>query len=135
HWPSNVGRATERQRVPSGRDAPTVRHCGRCCVWESLRATAETGEPPMTEEEARLEAARSGRTPWKKWGPYLTERQWGTVREDYGGGNDTWNYFSHEQARSRAYRWGEDGLAGVSGDPQQLGFARARRGGAAPRLT
>jgi hypothetical protein len=79
----------------------------------------------MTEEEARLEAARSGRTPWKKWGPYLTERQWGTVREDYGDGHDTWNYFSHEQARSRAYRWGEDGLAGVSDDQQQLCFALA----------
>jgi hypothetical protein len=88
----------------------------------------------MTEEEARLEAARSGRTPWKKWGPYLAERQWGTVREDYGDGHDTWNYFSHEQARSRAYRWGEDGLAGVSDDQQQLCFALALWNGVDPIL-
>jgi hypothetical protein len=88
----------------------------------------------MTEEESRLDAARSGRTPWKKWGPYLAERQWGTVREDYGDGHDTWNYFSHEQARSRAYRWGEDGLAGVSDDQQQLCFALALWNGVDPIL-
>jgi len=88
----------------------------------------------MTEEESRLDAARSGRTPWKKWGPYLAERQWGTVREDYGDGRDTWNYFSHEQARSRAYRWGEDGLAGVSDDQQKLCFALALWNGADPIL-
>jgi len=88
----------------------------------------------MTKEESRLEAARSGRMPWRKWGPYLAERQWGTVREDYGDGRDTWNYFSHEQARSRAYRWGEDGLAGVSDDRQLLCFAVALWNGADPIL-
>ena len=88
----------------------------------------------MTDEESRLEAARSGQTPWRKWGPYLAERQWGTVREDYGDGRDTWNYLSHEQARSRAYRWGEDGLAGVSDDRQQLCFALALWNGADPIL-
>ena len=56
--------------------------------------------------------------PWKKWGPYLSERQWGTVREDYSPYGNAWDYFSHEQARSRAYRWGEDGLAGFSDDRQ-----------------
>ena len=62
---------------------------------------------------------------WKKWGPYLSERQWGTVREDYSDNGDAWNYFSHDQARSRAYRWGEDGLAGISDDHQNLCFALA----------
>jgi hypothetical protein len=84
----------------------------------------------MTNEERRLEEAKQTKTPWKKWGPYLSERQWGTVREDYGDGADTWNYFSHDQARSRAYRWGEDGLAGVSDDQQYLCFALALWSGA-----
>jgi len=64
-------------------------------------------------------------TPWKKWGPYLSERQWGTVREDYSDDGNAWDYFTHDQARSRAYRWGEDGLAGISDDHQQLCFALA----------
>jgi hypothetical protein len=88
----------------------------------------------MTSEHSRLEAARSENIAWKKWGPYLAERQWGTVREDYGDGQDTWNYFSHDQARSRAYRWGEDGLAGVSDDGQRLCFALALWNGADPIL-
>jgi len=88
----------------------------------------------MTHEERRLEAVRTGGGAWKKWGPYLSERQWGTVREDYGDGRDTWNHFSHEQARARAYRWGEDGLAGVSDDRQQLCFALAFWNGADPIL-
>ena len=77
-----------------------------------------------TLEEQRLEAGRQG-VPWKKWGPYLSERQWGTVREDYSPDADAWNYFTHDQARSRAYRWGEDGLLGVSDDQQYLCFAPA----------
>src|SRR5262249_25167401 len=71
---------------------------------------------PMTAEHRRLEEARTQNIPWKKWGPYLSERQWGTVREDYSESGDAWNHFSHDQARSRAYRWGEDGLAGFSDD-------------------
>jgi len=63
--------------------------------------------------------------PWRAWGPYLSERQWGTVREDYSENGDAWSYFSHDQARSRAYRWGEDGLAGISDDKQRLCFALA----------
>src|SRR4030095_11413862 len=62
---------------------------------------------------------------WKRWGPYLSERQWGTVREDYSEGGDAWNYFTHDHARSRAYRWGEDGLAGLSDEDQRLCFALA----------
>jgi Glycosyl hydrolase family 63 C-terminal domain len=78
----------------------------------------------MTEESRRLEEARAG-TPWRKWGPYLSERQWGTVREDYSQDGNAWDYFTHDQARSRAYRWGEDGLAGYSDEKQRLCFALA----------
>jgi hypothetical protein len=76
-------------------------------------------------ELQRLDATREGRQPWRKWGPYLSERQWGTVREDYSESGDAWNHFTHDQARSRAYRWGEDGLAGISDDQQLLCFALA----------
>src|SRR5262245_36856878 len=88
----------------------------------------------LTAEELRLEQAHSSREPWKKWGPYLTERQWGTVREDYSENGNAWDYFSHDQARSRAYRWGEDGLAGVSDDKQHLCFALALWNGKDPIL-
>ena len=76
-------------------------------------------------EQARLNAAREAQVPWKKWGPYLSERQWGTVREDYSEDGNAWNYFTHDQARSRAYRWGEDGLGGLCDDRQLLCFALA----------
>jgi hypothetical protein len=79
----------------------------------------------MNREHQRLAAANDPKTPWKRWGPYLSERQWGTVREDYSESGDAWNYFSHDHARSRAYRWGEDGLAGISDDRQRLCFALA----------
>ena len=85
-------------------------------------------------EQKRLNAAREQGVPWKKWGPYLSERQWGTVREDYSADGNAWNYFSHDQARSRAYRWGEDGLAGISDDKQQLCFALALWNGRDPIL-
>lgn len=88
----------------------------------------------MTAEHGRLEEARQPGRPWKKWGPYVSERQWGTVREDYSEGGDAWNYFSHDQARSRAYRWGEDGLAGISDDRQRLCFALALWNGKDPIL-
>ena len=88
----------------------------------------------MTAEHDRLEAARERAVPWKQWGPYLSERQWGTVREDYSEGGDAWNYFSHDQARSRAYRWGEDGLAGISDQKQRLCFALALWNGSDPIL-
>jgi hypothetical protein len=84
-------------------------------------------------EWSRLRAARNG-TPWRRWGPYLSERQWGTVREDYSVDGDAWAYFSHDQARSRAYLWGEDGLAGISDDRQQLCFALALWNGQDPIL-
>ncbi len=88
----------------------------------------------MTAEHDRLEDARDQKAPWRKWGPYLSERQWGTVREDYSEGGNAWDYFSHDQARSRAYRWGEDGLAGLSDDQQRLCFALALWNGKDPIL-
>jgi hypothetical protein len=85
-------------------------------------------------EQQRLGEVRDGRAPWRKWGPYLSERQWGTVREDYSNSGDAWNHFTHDQARSRAYRWGEDGLAGVSDERQLLCFALALWNGRDPIL-
>src|SRR5262245_15154168 len=76
-------------------------------------------------EQKRLNDAREAGVPWKKWGPYLSERQWGTVREDYSDDGNAWSYFSHDQSRSRAYRWGEDGLGGISDDEQRRCFALA----------
>ena len=91
-------------------------------------------ERGKTAEELRLDEAREKGVPWKQWGPYLSERQWGTVREDYSENGDAWNYFTHDQARSRAYHWGEDGLAGFSDDQQRLCFALALWNGADPIL-
>jgi hypothetical protein len=85
-------------------------------------------------EHARLEEARTKATPWRKWGPYLSERQWGTVREDYSENGDAWNFFTHDHSRSRAYRWGEDGLGGISDDKQHLCFALALWNGRDPIL-
>src|SRR6202046_4146015 len=87
-----------------------------------------------TAEQKRLNDAREEGIPWKKWGPYLSERQWGTVREDYSKDGNAWDYFTHDQSRSRAYRWGEDGLAGFSDDKQQLCFALALWNGRDPIL-
>ncbi|MGE5761624.1 MAG: MGH1-like glycoside hydrolase domain-containing protein, partial [Gemmatimonadota bacterium] len=88
----------------------------------------------MTTEQSRLGEARNGTAAWKKWGPYLSERQWGTVREDYSETGDAWNFFTHEHARSRAYRWGEDGIAGISDDKQRLCFSLALWNGKDPIL-
>ncbi|KUN78151.1 MGH1-like glycoside hydrolase domain-containing protein [Streptomyces griseoruber] len=89
----------------------------------------------MTDaERQRLAEADAGAAPWRRWGPYLSERQWGTVREDYSTDGDAWSYFTHDQARSRAYRWGEDGIAGVSDDKQRLCFALALWNGRDPIL-
>ena len=88
----------------------------------------------LTAEQQRLDDARLKTVPWKKWGPYLSERQWGTVREDYSENGDAWNFFTHDHARSRAYRWGEDGIAGISDDSQHLCFALALWNGKDPIL-
>jgi hypothetical protein len=88
----------------------------------------------MDVERSRLEETRRGAVSWKRWGPYLSERQWGTVREDYSETGDAWNYLTHDQARSRAYRWGEDGIAGISDEKQRLCFALALWNGVDPIL-
>ncbi len=88
----------------------------------------------QTPEELRLDEARTGAAPWKAWGPYLAERQWGTVREDYSADGDAWSHFTHAQARRRAYRWGEDGIAGICDSRQQLCLALALWNGADPIL-
>jgi hypothetical protein len=85
-------------------------------------------------ERDRLNEVPKGRAPWRRWGPYLSERAWGTVREDYSADGDAWNYFPHDQARSRAYRWNEDGLAGICDDRQELCFALAFWNGRDPIL-
>src|SRR5271163_4761842 len=76
--------------------------------------------PPGLAEKTRLTACSKSPRAWKGWGPYLSERQWGTVREDYSANGTAWDYFPHDHARSRAYRWGEDGIAGFSDDSQRL---------------
>jgi hypothetical protein len=100
--------------------------------------TTATERPSLsyieTNEQRRLNDAREKDIPWKKWGPYLSERQWGTVREDYSADGNAWDYFSHDQSRSRAYRWGEDGLAGISDNKQRLCFAVALWNGYDPIL-
>jgi hypothetical protein len=98
----------------------------------SAHSDADMG---VTDAEARridADAQRDGN--WKRWGPYLSERQWGTVREDYSHNGDAWDYFSHRQARSRAYRWGEDGLLGISDRQCRLCFALALYNGVDPIL-
>ena len=74
----------------------------------------------MNHEKQRLAEDRDGSQKWRKWGPYLSERQWGTVREDYSEHGEAWEYVSHDASRSRAYRWGEDGIAGFCDDQQRL---------------
>ncbi len=92
-----------------------------------MTKSASPSTPELVDcvEQKRLNEAREKGIPWKKWGPYLSERQWGTVREDYSQDGNAWAYFSHDQSRSRAYRWGEDGLGGISDDRQLLCFALA----------
>src|SRR5947209_6740566 len=90
--------------------------------------------PAASAESRRLDDARAGAMPWKLWGPYLAERQWGTVREDYSATGDAWNYFPREMAHLRAYRWGEDGIAGISDDHQRLCLSLALWNGQDPLL-
>jgi len=93
---------------------------------------AETS--PSTAEGGRLDEARARTAHWKRWGPYLAERQWGTVREDYSPGGTAWEYFPHDHARARAYRWGEDGLLGISDNHQRLCLALGLWNGRDPIL-
>jgi hypothetical protein len=88
----------------------------------------------MTAEARWLEEARTQKAHWRRWGPYLAERQWGTVREDYSPDGTAWDYFPHDHARSRAYRWGEDGLLGISDNHQRFCFVLALWNGRDPTL-
>src|SRR6185312_4918799 len=88
----------------------------------------------MSAERDRLNDDPAGQSPWRRWGPYLSERAWGTVREDYSADGNAWDFFPHDHARSRAYRWNEDGLAGVCDDRQLLCFALAVWNGRDPIL-
>src|SRR6188768_2179662 len=97
-------------------------------------SSAAPGEPGDVTEQRRLNEARETKAPWKFWGPYLSERQWGTVREDYSSDGNAWDYFPHDHARSRAYRWGEDGIGGISDEKQRLCFALALWNGRDPIL-
>src|SRR5262245_43929082 len=96
------------------------------CCWHSLERgeVMKTKMRPDAETRRLMEDSRREKN-WKRWGPYLSERQWGTVREDYSENGDCWNYFPHDQARSRAYRWGEDGLLGITDRECRLCFALA----------
>src|SRR5687767_15836210 len=85
-------------------------------------------------ERERLTHMNAGTQKWHRWGPYLSERQWGVVREDYSGGGDAWNHFPHDMAVYRAYRWGEDGICGISDNRQRLCFAIAMWNGHDPIL-
>jgi hypothetical protein len=88
----------------------------------------------LNAERQRLEAQRQGREDWRLWGPYLAERAWGTVREDYSEGGTAWEYLDHDQSRSRAYRWNEDGMGGICDEQQRLCFALALWNGRDPIL-
>src|SRR5215468_772607 len=130
-----------------------IRSPRTCSTWSGRSAIAGIAAKPRSErhfglarqprdfevmvmvaENARLAEAHDGKAAWRKWGPYLSERQWGTVREDYSDSGDAWNYFTHDQSRSRAYRWGEDGLAGFSDEKQRLCLALALWNGRDPIL-
>ena len=92
---------------------------------ECLTLSFEVFPVIMNAEQQRLEQERLRQSYWRRWGPYLSERQWGTVREDYSATGEAWDYFPHDHARSRAYRWGEDGILGISDNHQRLCFALA----------
>lgn len=94
----------------------------------------DKNQGPSGAEQQRMQALNDKGAAWDHWGPYLSERQWGTVREDYSPHGEAWDYFTHEQARSRAYRWGEDGIAGISDKKQRLCLALGLWNGRDPIL-
>ncbi len=117
---------------PGGWANPPVEHSMAESV--ALMTDVDRKIPQESAERQRLEDSREWDAPWRKWGPYLSERQWGTVREDYSQDGNAWEYFTHDQARSRAYHWGEDGLAGFCDVKQRLCFALALWNGKDPIL-
>jgi Mannosylglycerate hydrolase MGH1-like glycoside hydrolase domain len=117
-------RNVRRTALPQGQ-----KHWDNNAGGDHNDTTMKDTKAPTAEEE-RLEAARAGEAAWRRWGPYVSERQWGTVREDYSAEGKPWDYLPHDHARSHAYRWGEDGIAGISDDDQHLCFALALWNGA-----
>src|SRR5688572_1073195 len=117
-------------RPPDGGDASDRRSRASDASTAWLASHTST----MTAEHRRLEAARTRTTHWKRWGPYVSDRAWGTVREDYSPGGTAWEYLPHDHARSRAYRWNEDGLAGVCDRHQEVCLALALWNGRDPIL-
>ena len=99
-----------------------------------MMTPTEATSAPMTPEDIRLRESRRREKHWKRWGPYLSERAWGTVREDYSADGIAWDYLPHDHARSRAYRWNEDGLAGISDRRLLICFAVALWNGQDPIL-
>src|SRR5271157_2125360 len=103
---------------------PTDISC--CCYSASFKETQMVApNMKMTAEDNRLEESRDRNAHWKRWGPYVSERAWGTVREDYSQHGNAWEYLPHDHARSKAYRWNEDGIAGISDRHQNICFALA----------
>src|SRR5688572_18952372 len=102
-------------------------------VKRTQRTTTTTSSALITAEHRRLLECRAAK-PWKLWGPYLADRAWGTVREDYSPDGSAWTHLPHDHARSKAYRWGEDGLAGICDEKQLLCFAPALWNGRDPIL-
>ncbi len=119
---------TSKGRAPAGPSTGATRSAGAAPAGPAAGGPAPAAEARRLEEDARRERN------WKRWGPYLSERQWGTVREDYSADGSCWDYFPHDHARSRAYRWGEDGLLGITDRECRLCFALALWNGRDPIL-
>src|SRR5712664_2574610 len=112
-----------------------MRHFAKNATIANSRAEDQpTMSRIQTTEDRRLEETRTRKKYWKRWGPYLSEPQWGTVRKDYSPGGEAWEFFPHDYARSRAYRWGEDGIGGISDRHQMMCFALALWNGRDPIL-
>src|SRR6185369_7303363 len=111
---------------PRGGDVKVLNHL--------MPTSSPKAAATLPAEKSRMADNQAGRANWRQWGPYLSERQWGTVREDYSPGGTACEYFPHDHARSRAYRWGEDGIAGYSDDRQHLCLALALWNGRDPIL-
>src|SRR5438094_9495962 len=120
---------------PTGKSRVSAR-LGRAGAirMQSMNSKKANIEQAFTAEAQRLEEDRQCEQHWKRWGPYLSERAWGTVREDYSAHGTHWEYFPHDHARSKAYRWNEDGLAGISDRHQMICFAIALWNGRDPIL-
>src|ERR1700735_5863009 len=119
------------RRAVSRRPGASLRYCALGFISS---ARSRRLKERMNIERERLLANVVGPDGWKHWGPYLSERQWGTVREDYSPGGTAWEYFPHDHARSRAYRWGEDGIGGLCGGGEVVWLSLAPLKGAGPSL-